>query len=64
MLLDNYKAYCELNDCVFDENIDIKVLLEEILTNSELLEARTKELHIEDYLKLLLEFNKKGIHFC
>lgn len=64
MLLDNYKAYCELNDCEFDENIDMKVLLEEILTNSELLEARTKELHIEDYLKLLLEFNKKGIHFC
>jgi len=63
MLLENYKTYCKLNEIDFDENLDMKQTLEEILTNSNLLSARTKELHIEDYLKLLLEFNKKGIHF-
>ncbi|VWU51233.1 dimethyladenosine transferase, putative [Hepatocystis sp. ex Piliocolobus tephrosceles] len=62
MLEHNYKNYCSLNKIV-PINYNFKKYCLDTLTYCELDEKRSINLDENDFLKLLLEFNKKGIHF-
>uniref|UniRef100_A0A8C9H054 rRNA adenine N(6)-methyltransferase n=1 Tax=Piliocolobus tephrosceles TaxID=591936 RepID=A0A8C9H054_9PRIM len=62
MLEHNYKNYCSLNKVV-PINYNFKKYCLDTLTYCELDDKRSINLDENDFLKLLLEFNKKGIHF-
>lgn len=45
------------------KDLNIKVLIEETLVQSGYSDKRSRKMAIEDFLGLLLAFNKAGIHF-
>lgn len=63
MLEHNYKNFCTLNNkAPTDEHF--KTFCLQVLTDLEYNELRSVNMDITDFLALLLEFNKRGIHFC
>jgi hypothetical protein len=38
--------------------------IEEALTNAGFIEKRARSLDVDDFIRLLVEFNKEGIHFA
>ncbi|GAW83058.1 dimethyladenosine transferase [Plasmodium gonderi] len=62
MLEHNYKNFCTLNN-IIPVNFPFKKYCLDILKEQDMAERRSVNLDENDFLKLLLEFNKKGIHF-
>ncbi|SCM11035.1 dimethyladenosine transferase, putative [Plasmodium chabaudi adami] len=62
MLEHNYKNYCTFNKIV-PINYSFKTFCLDTLKDLEMEEQRSINLDENDFLKLLLEFNKKGIRF-
>ncbi|CRG95677.1 small subunit rRNA dimethylase, putative [Plasmodium gallinaceum] len=62
MLEHNYKNWCTFNKKV-PVNYPFKNYCLDILKDLDMSEKRSINLDENDFLKLLLEFNKKGIHF-
>ncbi|SBT72386.1 dimethyladenosine transferase, putative [Plasmodium malariae] len=62
MLEHNYKNSCTFNKIV-PINYPFKKYCLDILKDINMCEKRSVNLEENDFLKLLLEFNKKGIHF-
>lgn len=62
MLEHNYKNWCTLNKQV-PVNFPFKKYCLDVLEHLDMCEKRSINLDENDFLKLLLEFNKKGIHF-
>lgn len=64
MLEANYRtASAERGEAV-PEDLDMKALVLQVLTDSGMVEERSSKLAITDFLKLLTAFNEKGIHFA
>ncbi|EEA05720.1 dimethyladenosine transferase protein, putative [Cryptosporidium muris RN66] len=63
MLENNYKTWCSLNNQVPQNNVPFKEFVFKILENTGLESKRAFNISIDEYFKLLLEFNKNGIHF-
>jgi 18S rRNA (adenine1779-N6/adenine1780-N6)-dimethyltransferase len=63
LLEDNYKTYCSLNNIEIEESFSIKEKINEILEVIEFSEKRSRTMDIDDFLLLLNEFNKNGLHF-
>jgi 18S rRNA (adenine1779-N6/adenine1780-N6)-dimethyltransferase len=59
----NYRTYCSVNNKEIPKDFIIKDYVSQLLLNSEFAEKRARNLSIDDFLTLLLEFNKAGIHF-
>jgi len=59
----NYRTYCSVNNKEIPKDFIIKGYVSQLLLNSEFAEKRARNLSIDDFLTLLLEFNKAGIHF-
>uniref|UniRef100_A0A1I8AVM5 rRNA adenine N(6)-methyltransferase n=1 Tax=Steinernema glaseri TaxID=37863 RepID=A0A1I8AVM5_9BILA len=63
-LLDkNYRALMTAQNKVVPTDFDMKQRIEDTLTSSGFDKKRSRTMAVEDFLKLLLEFNKSGIHF-
>ncbi|SCM07934.1 dimethyladenosine transferase, putative [Plasmodium chabaudi adami] len=62
MLEHNYKNYCTFNK-IIPINYSFKTFCLDTLKDLEMEEQRSINLDENDFLKLLLEFNKKGIRF-
>jgi len=60
----NYRTYCSVNNKEIPKDFIIKDYVSQLLLNSEFAEKRARNLSIDDFLTLLLEFNKAGIHFA
>jgi len=64
MLLNNYRIHCSLKNEVIPADFDMKQMLGDILNESGFKEKRARQMDIDDFLRLLLAFNSKGIHFA
>jgi len=60
----NYRSYCSLNEKVLPEDFNMKSLVQSVVEECGFSSKRVKDMNIEDFLKLLLAFNEKGIHFA
>jgi len=61
-LEDNYNTWCALTGAKPSEQ-SVKDMVLEALAAAELTEMRAIRIDLDTYFKLLLEFNKRGIHF-
>lgn len=59
----NYKLHCSLNNKDIPENFNIKLKLEEILTEVDADKKRARTMDTDDFITLLHAFNSHGIHF-
>lgn len=62
MMETNYKIWCAANNAPC-EITDMKAAIEEVLTETGLSDQRASKVNLDQYLELLLGFNKRGIHF-
>merc|ERR1711988_1070725 len=61
-LEDNYNTWCALTGNKPSKQ-SVRDMILEALTAADLLEVRAIRIDLDTYFKLLLEFNKRGIHF-
>lgn len=60
----NYLVYCKIKKVEVDEeSLDIKSMIDEILTERKMADCRSRTMEIDDFLQLMCAFNQKGIHF-
>ncbi|XP_059476539.1 probable dimethyladenosine transferase [Neocloeon triangulifer] len=59
----NYLTYCSHNDKEVPKDFDMKQKIEDILKSSGFSEKRARTMDIDDFMQLLLAFNKEGIFF-
>ncbi|KAH7712620.1 hypothetical protein AAVH_20017 [Aphelenchoides avenae] len=59
----NYAVVRSLKSLPVDKKFDIKSHVESVLDDSGYAEKRARSMDIEDFLALLLAFNKADIHF-
>jgi 18S rRNA (adenine1779-N6/adenine1780-N6)-dimethyltransferase len=63
LLEDNRATFQSLNpDTILDDR-PIQTIVEEILENRELTSQRASKMDLDDFLRLLTDFNEAGIHF-
>jgi 18S rRNA (adenine1779-N6/adenine1780-N6)-dimethyltransferase len=64
LLEENYRTHLSLNSQVIPDPFpDMKILVEEVLSQDGFHEQRAARMSINDFLCLLAAFNAKGIHF-
>lgn len=64
LLLSNYRDWCAKHNKKFSADFDIKARVEEVLNECGMAQNRARSMEQEDFIKLLVAFNKAGIHFC
>lgn len=62
LLEDNYKTWCALTGATPAKE-SMKDLVLEVLNALELTEQRAIKIELDTYFRLLLEFNRRGVHF-
>ncbi|ORZ25091.1 dimethyladenosine transferase [Absidia repens] len=63
MLEQNYKTYCSAHDMMVEADFDIKTMVLGILDSIDMSLVRAAKLDLDDFLKILLTFNRANIHF-
>ncbi|RHY51704.1 hypothetical protein DYB38_004258, partial [Aphanomyces astaci] len=63
VLEDNYKTFCSLNNVAVDPTFDIKMLVEEVLVQTNYSDQRGSKMDLDDFLVLLNAFNSRHVHF-
>lgn len=63
MLEKNFKLQCSLHNVDVPMDLNMKEMVEEILTKCNADQMRARTMDIDDFMKLLLAFNVAGIHF-
>lgn len=63
MLHKNYKLHCSLRNIEISEDFNIQEKVITILKNLEADTLRARSMDIDDFMRILLGFNKEGIHF-
>ncbi|KAI8069607.1 dimethyladenosine transferase [Gongronella butleri] len=63
MLEQNYKTYCSAHEMMVESDFDIKTKVLGILESIEMSTARAAKLDLDDFMKILLTFNRANIHF-
>jgi len=64
LLSKNYATYCSLNDIILEEDFSIKDKVMEVLEETGYITTRSGKMELDDFLKLLVAFNKTQIHFA
>ena len=64
LLEKNYKVHMSVKGVEIDKNFKIKELVEQVLTDSGFKDKRARTMDIDDFMKLLHNFNSVGIHFA
>ncbi|KAK9314413.1 S-adenosyl-L-methionine-dependent methyltransferase [Lipomyces starkeyi] len=60
----NYRTYCSQNDIMMDDSVDIGILIDRVLEETEMANMRAGKCDEADFLKLLYAFHQVGIHFA
>ncbi|CAE1313759.1 DIM1 [Acanthosepion pharaonis] len=63
MMEKNYKLYSSMKNQMVDKDFNAKEKVTQILLSSGFESKRARNLDIDDFLSLLLAFNKEGFHF-
>jgi len=65
MLEENIRTHAALNGTMLDESMRVEDIIEEVVGEmSQWAGKRAAKLDLDDFLQLLAEFNKRGIHFA
>lgn len=68
MLDENIRTHRALNerkdDMCDDENKDARQIIEQVVAMEQWKDKRASKLDLDDFLSLLAEFNKRGVHFA
>eukprot|EP00698_Gefionella_okellyi_P020990 TRINITY_DN6686_c0_g1_i1.p1 TRINITY_DN6686_c0_g1~~TRINITY_DN6686_c0_g1_i1.p1 ORF type:complete len:328 (-),score=76.49 TRINITY_DN6686_c0_g1_i1:53-997(-) len=64
MLGENYKTYCSLNEIAVADDLDMKALILGVLEKNGFSEMRSRQMDIDDFMRLLLAFNQAHVHFA
>uniref|UniRef100_A0A914S6S4 rRNA adenine N(6)-methyltransferase n=1 Tax=Parascaris equorum TaxID=6256 RepID=A0A914S6S4_PAREQ len=64
LLEKNYRIVCSTKNMPLEKTFKIRNKLEDILTRSGFGTKRARRMDIEDFLQLLLAFNKEDVHFA
>jgi len=64
LLTANYKTLCSLKQLTPLSEIEIKEKVLALLTTNEFSEKRSNKMDLDDFLKLLVCFNKEDLHFA
>ncbi|KAL3994306.1 ribosomal RNA small subunit methyltransferase A [Acanthocheilonema viteae] len=59
----SYRALCSIKNKEIESQFNMKDKMEHIITESGFASKRARQMDIEDFLSLLLAFNKEDIHF-
>ena len=59
----NYKVWRSANTASGMEISDMKSVIEDVLKETSLSDSRASKVNLDQYLELLLAFNRRGIHF-
>merc|ERR1712066_956178 len=63
MLERNYRVHLSVKGKEMPEVVDMKAMVDEVLAEIDFREKRARTMDIDDFMKLLHAFNKRGIHF-
>lgn len=63
MLKHNYEVHCSINNIPVASDFNIKQKIDQVLKICGLEERRARSMEIDQFLLLLCEFNKNGLHF-
>ncbi|KAI0339166.1 rRNA adenine dimethylase [Trametopsis cervina] len=64
MLESNYRTWASTNNVVIEDEFDIKKKVDEVLTETDVMEQRAAKMGVDELLKLLSAFHDAGIHFA
>eukprot|EP00978_Attheya_sp_CCMP212_P016588 scaffold43631_cov45-Attheya_sp.AAC.3 len=64
MLGDNMRTHAALKNTMLDADISVQQIMEDVVGMEEWKGKRASKLDLDDFLNLLAEFNKRGIHFA
>lgn len=62
-LTTNYRVWCSRHNRKVPDDLDIRIKVEEVLVECGMQASRARSMEQEDFMKLLLAFNKADIHF-
>jgi len=60
----NYRTHCAINNLGIPMEFKMTELIDESLSEVNMADARARQMDIDDFMKLLEAFNKRGIHFA
>ena len=63
LLTKNFNILCSMKNVPVPPDFDIKAVLAEVFTATEMAETRSRTMSNDEILKLLESFNSRGIHF-
>ncbi|XP_043919757.1 probable dimethyladenosine transferase isoform X3 [Protopterus annectens] len=63
LLEKNYRIHCSLHNIPIPEDFNISEKIMKVLQDSGFSENRARSMDIDDFMKLLHDFNSEGIHF-
>ncbi|XP_014252387.1 probable dimethyladenosine transferase [Cimex lectularius] len=63
LLEKNYRIHASINNIPVPDDFDVKLKINEALTNCNALELRAKNMDVDDFIKVLHSFNSLGFHF-
>ena len=63
MLEKNYRVHLSVKGEEMPEAVDMKAMVDEVLAEIDFREKRARTMDIDDFMKLLHAFNRRGIHF-
>ncbi|CAJ0585747.1 unnamed protein product, partial [Mesorhabditis spiculigera] len=59
----NYRKFMKMRGTEIPEDLDFSKMIEETIMNSGFAEKRARTMKIEEFIQLLIIFNKAGVHF-
>ena len=63
MLEKNYRVHLSVKGEEMPEVGDMKAIVDEVLAEIDFREKRARTMDIDDFMKLLHAFNRRGVHF-
>lgn len=58
------RTHAALNNQILDDAVKVEDIVEEVVTMEQFKDQRSGKMELDDFLELLAEFNKRGIHFA
>lgn len=64
LLEENMRTHAALNDSMLDDDLKVDQIIEDVVSMDAWSGKRASKLDLDDFLTLLAEFNKRGVHFA
>ena len=64
LLESNMRTHAAVNNQMLDDAVKVEDIVEEVVSMKQFQDQRSGKMDLDDFLELLAEFNKRGIHFA